>query len=601
MSIVALEKVTLCGPRADKPAILAALQALGLVHLVSLRPAALRGEEPSEHPEDAYRALRWLLDNPQRRLQVSDDQEFDFDAVVQAVTHNRQALIETRNRLEQLQAQHRLLEPWGRFDPPAAHQLSGLRFWYYILPLRQFNELDKEGLTWAVVKRDPRQVFLILIAEREPPRDRMPARPVPIGHLSLDRLEHLMERARQRIEELEFERLSQTRWISLLSRDLARAEDRAALHHAGAVTRDEPGLFVLHGWLAQKDRARVEDFAVQERIAAFFEPPAPDDRPPTLLSNPPQFAAGEDLAGFFQTPGYAEWDPSRVLFFSFAAFFAMIIADAGYALLLSAGLLAFWKRLGRKPTTRRLRGLACAMLGAAVGYGVLVGSYFGVSPPPGSFAASLKILDLNDFDTMLRLSVFIGTAHLLLANALRARRYWPSNTARTSLGWNGVLIAGYTAWLVATGVVPEALLAGCWTLGLASALAIVVWASEREVASVKDALLRLFDGLGALTRLTKAFGDVLSYMRLFALGLASASLALTFNQISADVARALPGLGMFLAVLILLLGHVLNLTLAVVSGVVHGLRLNFIEFYTWGLSDEGYPFRPFRKKEIHYE
>lgn len=601
MSIVALEKVTLCGPRADKPAILAALQDLGLVHLVSLRPAALRGEEPSERPEDAYRALRWLLDNPQRRLQVSDDQEFDFDAVVQAVTHNRQALIETRNRLEQLQAQHRLLEPWGRFDPPAAHQLGGLRFWYYILPLSQFEELDKEGLTWAVVKRDPRQVFLILIAEREPPRGRMPARPVPIGHLSLDRLEHLMERARHRIEELEFERLSQTRWISLLSRDLARAEDRAALHHAGAVTRDEPGLFVLHGWLAQKDRARVEEFAVQERIAAFFEPPAPDDRPPTLLSNPPQLAAGEDLAGFFQTPGYAEWDPSRVLFFSFAAFFAMIIADAGYALLLSLGLLAFWKRLGRKPTTRRLRGLACAMLGAAVGYGVLVGSYFGVSPPPGSLAATLKILDLNDFDTMLRLSVFIGTAHLLLANALRARRYWPANTARTSLGWNGVLIAGYTAWLAATGVVPETLLVGCWILGIASVLAIFIWASEREIASVKDAFLRLFDGLGALTRLTKAFGDVLSYMRLFALGLASASLALTFNQISADVAAALPGLGMFLAVLILLLGHVLNLTLAVVSGVVHGLRLNFIEFYTWGLSDEGYPFRPFRKKEIHYE
>jgi V/A-type H+/Na+-transporting ATPase subunit I len=601
MSIVALEKVTLCGPRREKPAILAALQTLGQVHLVSLCPAEIQGEELSERPEAAYRALRWLLDNPERRLQVTGDLEFDYDAVVAAVEHNRRTLTETRNRLENLLAQRQLLEPWGRFDPPAANQFGGLCFWYYIVPLRQFEQMDKDGLTWAVVKRDLRQVFLIVISEQEPPRSRIPVRPVPIGHLSLDKLDHLIERARQRIEELEFDRLSQTRWIRLLSRDLARAEDRASLTHATTITRDEPGLFMLHGWLAKKDRAQVEEFAVEQRIAAFFETPAPDDRPPTLLSNPPAVAAGEDLTGFFQTPGYAEWDPSRVLFFSFAAFFAMILADAGYALLLAAGLVVFWKRLGRKRTMRRLRTLAAAMVGAALTYGVLVGSYFGVAPSPGTLVASLKILDLNDFDTMLRLSVFIGVAHLVLANSLRALRYWPGNIARVSLGWNGVLIAGFTGWLATAGVIYEGLLPWCWLLGSVSGLAIFVWASQRRVQSAKDALLRMFDGFNALTRLTKAFGDVLSYMRLFALGLASASLALTFNQISSDVAAALPGLGVFLAVVILVLGHVLNLALAIVSGVVHGLRLNFIEFYNWGLSDEGYPFRPFRRKEIHHE
>jgi len=90
-------------------------------------------------------------------------------------------------------------------------------------------------------------------------------------------------------------------------------------------------------------------------------------------------------------------------------------------------------------------------------------------------------------------------------------------------------------------------------------------------------------------------------MRLFALGLASSSLALTFNQLSSEVMEAMPGLGVLLGILILLLGHTLNLALAIMSGVVHGLRLNFIEFYNWGLSDEGYPFRAFEKKEIRHE
>ena len=113
-----------------------------------------------------------------------------------------------------------------------------------------------------------------------------------------------------------------------------------------------------------------------------------------------------------------------------------------------------------------------------------------------------------------------------------------------------------------------------------------------------DALMRLLQGLLALTNATKVFGDVLSYLRLFALGLASASLAITFNQIASDVAAAAPGAGLLLQLLILLLGHGLNLALAVISGVVHGLRLNFIEFFTWGMEEEGRPFRPFHKKEI---
>jgi V/A-type H+-transporting ATPase subunit I len=74
-------------------------------------------------------------------------------------------------------------------------------------------------------------------------------------------------------------------------------------------------------------------------------------------------------------------------------------------------------------------------------------------------------------------------------------------------------------------------------------------------------------------------------------------LALTFNQLATQVADALPGPGFFFSLLILLLGHALNLALSLMSGVVHGLRLNFIEFFNWGVSEEGYPFKAFIKKE----
>jgi len=85
-------------------------------------------------------------------------------------------------------------------------------------------------------------------------------------------------------------------------------------------------------------------------------------------------------------------------------------------------------------------------------------------------------------------------------------------------------------------------------------------------------------------------------LRLFALGLASASLAITFNQIAGQIGKNIPGLGILLAIIILLVGHTLNLLLGIISGFVHGLRLNYIEFFKWAISEEGYPFAAFSKK-----
>ena len=141
-----------------------------------------------------------------------------------------------------------------------------------------------------------------------------------------------------------------------------------------------------------------------------------------------------------------------------------------------------------------------------------------------------------------------------------------------------------------------------WLLLVSGLVGVFLFSSERPIDKRPgDYLWRLLDGLKALTGVMGMFGDVLSYMRLFALGLASSSLAVTFNQLAVDVREALPGMGLLLSILVLLLGHLINLALGIVSGFVHGLRLNFIEFFSWGISEEGYPFRAFAKKEIEHE
>jgi len=127
-------------------------------------------------------------------------------------------------------------------------------------------------------------------------------------------------------------------------------------------------------------------------------------------------------------------------------------------------------------------------------------------------------------------------------------------------------------------------------------VAILLFSGEQHVSRKKDMAKRLLQGGLELTAVTRAFGDVLSYLRLFALGLASASLAMTFNDLAGQVQENAGRAGPFLAAMLLLVGHTLNFVLIMMSAVVHGLRLNLIEFFNWSVTEEGYPFRAFHRR-----
>jgi len=299
------------------------------------------------------------------------------------------------------------------------------------------------------------------------------------------------------------------------------------------------------------------------------------------------------------TPAYRTWDPSVVVFFSFALFFGMIFSDAGYGLLLGIILVFSWRSLGKTRASIRFRNLFLTLVLAALGYGVLVGSYFGVSPAKGSTLDSLNLLDANDQSEMMFLSIAVGAFHLILGNLVTAWRYRRSARFLAPLGWAAMILGGLIAGLKMSGDPPLRLTFPIdAVLFVGGALGVLLFSSERPLTfkRISDPLWRVLDGLQGLTNVSKAFGDILSYLRLFALGLASARLAVTFNQIAETTVEKFRGIGLLLAILILIVGHGLNFVLAVIGGVVHGLRLNCIEFFNWSLPEEGYPFQAFCKK-----
>ena len=596
MSIARLKKVTLCGLLREKHDVLEGLQSLGCMHLLPLRPPPDEVEKiASSRAEGAHKALAFLSDVPQKRRQVIRDSAFDVARLVEDALELKQRLREATDRRDFLQHRIAAVEPWGDIDFPPHEALAGHRLWFYLLPLGKIDALQAIELPWQFVGRDHRFAYAVIISKDEPPGDLLPVQRTHTGALPLRELAAQLEEAEIEIEDLIGQRQALTRYIYLLSVNLAEAENSASLRHAEQQTRDEHDIVAVQGWVPEDAVPDVVSHAEDRNIACLIEEPGPDDKPPTLIDQPEDMEAGVDLTMFYQVPSYRSWDPSVVLVGSFSIFFAMILADAGYGLILAAGLAFFWGRLGRSPKGRAYRRLGLLLFGCTIAYGAMVGSYFGVTPPESSFLSRVHILSVNDFDTMMKLSIVIGVVHIGFANAMMAYINRHRSTALASLGWIAAITGGLLVWLGAPGTVWEKAAPVLIGGGL---LSVLLFSSERPIKKPADYAWRLLDGIQRLGGVMGAFGDVLSYMRLFALGLASASLAVTFNDLAKDAYQALPGLGLLAAVLIIAIGHALNLALSLISGVVHGLRLNFIEFYNWGLPEEGTPYRKFTRKEV---
>ena len=588
MSILQLKKASVIGMSQNKTEMLDAIQSLGVMHIIPLTEISTKQTVETEdtNPELLKRSLQYLLSSPQKRRQVTRDSQLDLNKVLHQVDQNRQNRIRLSEKRDFLDQRIKDLEPWGEFTLPDLADLNHEKLWFYLVPNYKMQDVEDSHLPWIQVHRDNRHTYIVVVSAEEPDATIMPVPRTHTGYVPLSELKEQLEETEIKLEAAEGEREALTRWIFLLQQSVASTENQALLEEVSGQTRDYGEVFALQGWIAVRDLPQLEAFAEKQGLVLLEEDPADDENPPTFLDNPEVYGGGQEVVSFFQTPNYRSWDPSRVVFFSFVSFFAIIMSDAGYSLLFGAIIAWKWKAMAETETGRRLRAMGAALTGAGVFWGVLVGSYFGASAPV-SLLGDMKLLDLNDFDAMMALSITIGALHLILANLLMAWVRRGSNQALSSVGWAVSVSVALAGWLTTFTPIHWAI------FGIGLVLVLLF-----STPATGFTLSRLISGLLALTNVTKIFGDVLSYLRLFALGLASASLAITFNQLAADVGNALPGIGLLLHILILLAGHLLNFVLTVVSGVIHGLRLNLIEFYNWSLADEGYPFQPFSKQEV---
>ncbi|MGZ8160614.1 MAG: V-type ATP synthase subunit I [Methylobacter sp.] len=588
MSIVKMHKVTFIGMTAGREHLLTDLQNMGCVQIIPLTSASIALAETA-HTAGAREALKFLHTYPQRRRQVLDKQRFDAVDIEQRTLEVRKRLHDLEDERDFLIKRIHDMRPWGDFVLPPLQEMGDQRLWFYVVPHKDMPKIEITTPVWEVIRRDNRFCYVVVISKDEP--SEMPVPRVHLGSKPRHELEVRLDEVELAIEDAQAERAYLTRWHDLLKHNLNRLEDRAVRQSAETLIYSNDQAFALQGWAPADSLSALEDYSKKHQY--YFESQAPhqDDTPPTLMRNPSWLSAGEDLVTFYMTPGYQTWDPSAITFVSFAIFFAMILSDAGYAAILALFLIFMWNKMGRSSSGHRVRPLLLSVVMASLAFGVLVGSYFGVTPSDESLPGKLHVLDMSNTDRMMMISVVIGVFHIVLANVMNALRYEHWLDRLPSFGWIGVICGGFVL-----AISSSVTIAALQELGIAlmalGAILIVLFTAHRE-----KPFARFGQGLLGLTKLSGALGDILSYLRLFALGLASGSLAVEFNNMATGIYEGFPGIGLFFALLILVLGHTVNLFLGIASGVIHGLRLNVIEFFNWGLKEEGTLYKPFKKSE----
>ena len=598
MTIVQLDKMTLYGAEKHRSRVLEQLQELGCAHLVNLGQSE-HDDTSDDLSNDAREALKYLRACPEQLRQVRRTDQFRREATVVEALRLKSEQRRLSDERDELQKAIRDVEPWGEFQLPAEGRIGDVRFWFHVVPLRDLKKFAAIACASREVARDHRYAYVVVFGGDEPqdaPGTRVELDPRPLSTLQARR-----EEVNEQLDELQYQRVGLTRWCDLLEAGLAEDDDAAERERATHQLLRGHSVFALQGWVPRDAADRIRQFAAESGLAVTIEPPAAHDEPPTLLHNPERLAGSEALVTFYKTPQYGSWDPSIFSFVSFAIFFAMIVADAGYGIILALLTAFWWRKLGNTQGGRRGRSVLAAIVACTIAYGVVCGSYFGVSPPVDSLLGNLRVLDAQSQSQMMPLTIVIGVIHLSLAHLVTAWLNRGRATALASLGWVSAMCGATLGGVGLLGSVSELrgqqLTQAGAVLLVGGLIAVFLFSSQRPLLSpsIKTQALRLFDGIQGLTGLSGLFGDALSYLRLFALGLASAKLSETFNELGAG-AWDKAGFGVIAGLAIVVLGHTLNLILSIMSGVVHGLRLNCIEFYKWGLPEEGYSFKAFAKK-----
>ncbi|MDD4160166.1 MAG: V-type ATP synthase subunit I [Synergistaceae bacterium] len=376
--------------------------------------------------------------------------------------------------------------------------------------------------------------------------------------------------------------------------------DRIESMISGVPTDD---VFIWSFWMPKDCIGIVEKTIGPYESLSEFSLIEPDEGelPPTLLKNPSWSSSMEPLTLMYGTPTYGGVDPTSLMAPFFFLFLGMCFGDAGYGLLLSGVFGYFIVKHQLSPTLRKFFVMLTIGMLFSVMVGALTGSWFGDSITAFPFLSSLvpvkdalQFLDpMNDPMTLLTISLGLGFVQVIFGLLIAFNNSWRKGERFEAMADHGGWIIFLTGLLL-TGLSSSGSLTGpvaAISKYIAAAGALILVATQGRTKS--NIAAKLFSGILSLYNVTGYLGDVLSYSRLLALGLGSAAVGMVINLLAKLVAGT-PYVGIPLAVLIFVIGHLFSIAVNLLGAFIHSLRLQYVEFFGKFYDANGKDFTPLR-------
>ena len=586
---------------------LSKIQDLGVIDITrSVKPVDEMSEALLSEADTVKKALNVL-----NSCDAEPEKSFRFDGdPVEAALKAQADVEELKNELSSAKKELSARKPWGQFSTEAIGRLEaqGLKIRFYSCQKKKFDPAWAEIQPLQVVSETDTTVFFVTVApvseEYSFPIEPMAAPEGSVNEmeLTIKDLETKLSERKKLLGNLKgcIGELRQRYNEKLGALDLYLAEsatEMAADSHLAVVT----------GFAPTEDDKRLCDAFDALGIYYIHEPATKEDNPPIKLHNNWFAKNFEVLTGMYGMPVYDEFDPTPVLGPFFMLFFAMCMGDAGYGIVLM--LIALFMKLKMQGTSLGKMYRFIGFLGGMTFFvGLFLGTFFGMSILEASWTPEwLKALCVDGwfpegkiagFPVQMVLAVAIGVLHICLAMIIKTinytKRFGFSKTVST-WGWTTLIVGGIIVIALGmTEVLSE--VAFKWViiaLAAVSSLAIFVFNTPG-----RNPLVNIGSGLwDTYNMVTGLMGDVLSYIRLYALGLAGGMLGNAFNIMGTMILDIpVPGVNWVFCIVILIFGHVLNLAMSCLGAFVHPLRLTFVEYFkNSGYEGTGLKYNPLTK------
>ena len=585
------------------------LQELGVVDISrSLKPIDEQSSGMLAEADRAKKALSILA-----ACKAESEKDFKFDGCpVDAVLETQDRIAEISAEIAAAKKEIAVRQPWGSFRSEDIHKLEsqGLKLRFYSCMKKKFDPSWAEIRPLEVISETESKVFFVTVSPAEEEYS-FPIEAVPAPEGSVNEAEEKLSLLQSKLEKEQLLLANLKSCSDEIRKAYNDSLSRLDLYFAEAATEKavDNYLTVLTGFAPTSDDKRLCASFDSMDIYYSHEAATKEDNPPVKLKNNWFAKNFEVLTGMYGVPAYDEFDPTPVLGPFFMLFFAMCMGDAGYGILLM--LIALVLRLKMKDSSLgKMHRLIAFLGGMTFVVGLFLGTFFGMSILEASWApAWLKGLCIDGwfpdakiagFPVQMVLAVAIGVLHICLAMIIKTinftKRFGFKKTVAT-WGWTTLIVGGLV--VVSLGMT-EVLSAEAfkWTiiaLAVVSGLAIYVFNTPG-----RNPLLNIGSGLwDTYNMVTGLLGDVLSYIRLYALGLAGGMLGNAFNIMGTMILDIpVPGVNWVFCIIILIFGHVLNLAMSCLGAFVHPLRLTFVEYFkNSGYEGSGAKYNPLTKKK----